>query len=233
MKVSVLRSFLVTVLTGGWLLGWLAPAALADTCPTTTGYGIHSASQTSQYGSRVADNLVINPSTPCTIIRTVYIRGDSLNFVEIGYYDDGAATPTQCDHFTSPHVLVFALVNNFAKCKPAPPALTANQTYSFRVDNPDHDQDFVYYYDSDTTPDILLGFYATDIIKGYPQMADERWQTSDSLKADFAGVGTLGGGGNWNAYGDPQVFSVQPVNGWQFCSGSGTGMVVRAVGNCP
>lgn len=127
----------------------------------------------------------------------------------------------------NPHILVYALVNKFVKCKSGTNLLSAGQQYSFRVDNPDHDFDFVYYWDDDTTPNISLGFFSTDHKAGYPQMVSERGTQGDVLRASFGGVNSLGGAGNWNPFGDPTLVSTGFVGDWEVCSWGATSLVVK------
>jgi hypothetical protein len=224
------RGFAVTLAMTGLFLAILpGPTAFAVTC-VNQGWVVDSFSTDQQYGARAATNLVVNPAgTTCTVIRSVYIIRDlPNNYVEVGYFEDGPDQPDDpCSYVTTPHILVYAVVDGFVKCKTGTQGLTAGQEYSFRVDNPDHDFDFVYYWDDDTTPSISLGFYATDHRAGYPQMASERGTTSDSLRADFGGVNSLGGAGNWHVLSDPDVFSVGNVGSWDVCSWGGTSLIVK------
>lgn len=202
--------------------------ALAVTCNTAS-YRVESEPMT-QYGARVAENLVINPASTCGLVRSVYIRQDSNNFVEVGWFESGTnGTFIGCDDLLTPHVLVYATVRGFVKCKHGTPALTALQDYSFRVDNPDHDNDFVYYYDSDTTPSISLGFFATDHQRGFAMMAAERKHTTDNLRADLLGVNSLNSGGSWGSFPLQYDLIVNPdVSGYSACSWSGDHLVVKA-----
>lgn len=152
------RGFLVVLVTAFMTWGPLTPAARAA-CGGFNGWWV-TAPSTSQYGARVLLNYVVNPSTNCGIVRSVTIYTSSQNYVEVGWYEDDGAGGfrfANCDHWASPHILVFAKVSGFNKCKQSTAQLTAGENYSFRVDNPDHDFDFVYYWDGDTTPEYQPG----------------------------------------------------------------------------
>lgn len=123
-------------------------------------------------------------------------------------------------------------MSGFNKCKQSTAQLTAGQDYSFRVDNPDHDFDFVYYWDDDTTPSISLGFYATDISLGHPHTWDERHDTPDSLRATMSSFNSLSGGGAWQSYPGANIFDTGPTDGWSVCSWSASSLVVKASGGC-
>jgi hypothetical protein len=111
--------------------------------------------------------------------------------------------------------------------------LSGGSDYSFRVDNPDHDFDFVYYWDDDNTPDILLGFYATDHKNGIPNILDERFNSNDSLRARFTGVNTLGSQGNWRELPSPlDLDSWGLLGGFEVCSWGSTSLIVQAYGSC-
>jgi hypothetical protein len=162
----------------------------------------------------------------------VYINSDYDNFVEVGWYEEGTfSSIAKCDDVVAPHVLVYAVVNGFIKCKPSTPQLSAGQNYSFRVDNPDHDHDFTYYWDTDGSPDQLLGNYATDFSKGYPESGDERKNADDSLRADMSSMAVLGGGRGWNDFPSPvSLDQVGNVGGYSVCSWGDSFLEVRA--NC-
>ena len=181
----------------------------------------------------VGQNLVVNPSTDCGIVRSIYIKDSNINTVEVGWFEDngpGGFHFTSCQDFGSPHVLVYAIVNNFKKCKQDPPALSASTPdYSFKVQNPDHDTDFVYYYDDDNTPDISLGFFSTDHTNGYAQTATERKEAPDSLRASFVPFQSLGTGGAWHSYPGAFLTSNPPVGGWDVCSWSGLSLEVKSL----
>jgi len=216
----------------GLLLALLPPqAALAVTC-INAGLGVDSLGTDQQYGVRIGRNLIVNPSgTVCSVVRSAYIVRNWDNFVEVGYYEDGPDWPPDpCTNVTTPHILVYAIVDRFIKCKAGTSGLTAGQEYSFRVDNPDHDFDFVHYWDDDTTPSISLGFYATDHKSGFPQVVSERATTADSLRGEFHEVNSLGGGGSWNWFGDALSFSNGNVGNWNICSWGPSHLDVRL--NC-
>jgi hypothetical protein len=206
--------------------------AEAVSCPLN-GYLVESSDATQQWGARASSVLATDSFPNCSVIRTVYVEYDYLNFVEIGWYDDGPSWSDKCDDVSVPHVLVYASVNGFKKCRPGTPALSTGQRYSFRVDNPDHDGDFVYYWDSDTTPDILLGYYNVDRTHGFPRGAAERKDQVGTLRASLLGMNSLGGGGSWHAFPDPAVpYTVPPVSGWTLCDWSNDSLEVRASGSC-
>jgi len=223
------HGFAVTLAVAGLFLAILpAQSALAVTC-TNQGWIVDSFSTDQQFGVRAATNLDVNPTgTICTAIRSVYIIRDlPNNYVEVGWFEDGPDQPDDpCSYVTTPHILVYAVVDSFVKCKPGTQALTAGQEYSFRVDNPDHDFDYTYYYDDDTTPSISLGFFATDHKAGYPQMATERGTSGENLRAGFGGVNTLGPIA-WHVLDDPDVFSQGDVGSWDVCSWGGTSLIVK------
>jgi hypothetical protein len=219
----------VTFLTLVWLLGAFPLGAQAIPCANNAGYGTRGLQADHQFGSRVTNNLVINPASTCSIVRSIYIVNSALNFVEVGWFENGPDYPGDpCDDVSTPHILVYAKVAGHIKCKPATPALNAGQSYSFRVDNPDHDNDFVYYWAGDQTPDISLGYFATGFTRGYAQSGDERTATSDSLRADFSGLNSLGGGGGWHNFENPSTYSEGNVSGFAICSWSGGHLEVKS-----
>lgn len=207
--------------------------AFAVTC-ANAGYGTFSPGATNEYGAKTTNNSVINPASTCGLVRSVYVWDTADNIVEVGWFEDGTnGSAAKCSDVLSPHILVYAIVNGFIKCKTGTNALSAGQSYSFRVDNPDHDFDFVYYWDDDTTPNISLGFYATDHRNGFPQSGDERKHPNDSLRASFSGLNSLGGGGAWHAFPSPvNLGSTGNVSGFTVCSWGSTFLHVRATGNC-
>ena len=188
-----------------------------------------------QYGTRVFENLVINPSTPCGIVRSVFIEDNAANYVEVGWFENnaGAFQFEGCQDFANPHVLVYAVVLGDAKCKANPPSLplSPDPIYSFKVDNPDHDHDFVYYYDDDKSPSISLGFFATDHTNGFAKTTTERHDPGDSLRGDFFDFNSLGGMGEWHDYPDSNRDEIGNVGGWEVCSWSGHHLSVKLT--CP
>ena len=179
--------------------------------------------------------LVVDPSSDCELMRTLYIQKDEVNWVEVGWYQDGADGSLDiCTDTLTPHVLVYAFVYGYIKCKPSVPTLSAGEEYSFKVANPDHDLDFTYYWDSDSTPDQSLGSYSTLHAKGYPQASDERRNgTDDSLRASFDMTESLGSGGGWHSFPTPvRLEEYRDTSGWAVCSWSGNGLVVRSESTC-
>jgi hypothetical protein len=226
------KGFLIGILAVFWAVGPVPVPALASCSFFGQGYGVTSPTTTTRYGVKVGQNLVINPSTSCGITRSIYIEDSSDNFVEVGWYEDdgpGGDGSPPCTDFGSPHVLVYAIVSGFMKCKSAPPGLPlAEPHYSFRVDNPDHDHDFVYYYDDDNTPDISLGFFATDHINGWTKAGDEGHDTVDSLRASFVPFESMGSGGAWlSGFPSPELFSSGNVGSWDVCSWSSLNLEVK------
>lgn len=130
--------------------------------------------------------------------------------------------------------LVWAIVDNYVKCKTNTFGLQGGSYYSFAVSNPGHDLDFEYWFDTDTTPDQSLGSFATTMLFGYPRSSDERRPGSgDSLRAEFAIHQSLGGLGEWHSYPVPSyINSLNGTSGWDVCSWSGNGLVVKANGSC-
>ena len=226
--------FLSTLFAVALILGPMQNIALAVDCDVLgtsfLGYADHQATQ--QWGVQLAKNSVINPNSDCSIVRSTYVWDSINNLVEVGWYENGSDGALQkCDYVLTPHILVYAIVNGFVKCKSGTAALNAGLDYSFRVANPDHDSDFVYEWDDDNTPSINLGFYATDHTNGYPKTASERHHTNDSLRADFTGMDSLGGGGAWGPYPNPQPIANNSV-GYVICSSGSTFFHIRAIGGC-
>lgn len=232
-RQAYLKGFLVVLVTTFMTVIPFPRTALAA-CGGFNGFTV-KAPLTNQYGARVLLDYVVNPVTDCGIVRSVAIQTSIQNYVEIGWYEDDGAGGfgfTDCEHYSAPHILVFAAVNGFAKCKPNTQQLTAGESYSFRVDNPDHDFDFVYYWDADTSPNISLGFYATDISTGKPNTWDERHETSDSLRATLSSFNSLSSGGAWQGYPGADLSVSGSTVGWSVCSWSATSLVAKGTGSC-
>jgi hypothetical protein len=165
----------------------------------------------------------------------MYVIKDTFNLVEVGWYQDGASQSLdKCTNTLTPHVLVAAVTNNFWKCKTGTALLTAGQDYSFRVDNVSHDMDFDYYWDSDTSPDIHLGFFGTFHTSGTAEAVDEKHSAGAYLKADFDDFDSLRSGGSWGNLPLPvDLVTVGDVSGWVVCSWSSNHLIARQSGNCP
>ena len=89
MRSGTFRGFVIVIMVAtGALLGLPAPA-LATCSVDGQGWGVftYPGSQ-HQYGVKVASNLVVNPSTTCQIVRSLYVRDNGTNFVEVGWYED-------------------------------------------------------------------------------------------------------------------------------------------------
>jgi hypothetical protein len=230
------RAFMVVLLVGTYLIVGQAQRSDAISCPANIDrFATQSLGATSQYGAQVARMLVVNPPSDCELMRSLYIQKDGSNWVEVGWYKDGQfASLDKCSNTTTPHILVYAVVNSSTiKCKPDTPALNPGQEYSFRVDNPDHDQDFTYYWDSDQTPSISLGYYSTSQTKGYPQASDERRTSSaDSLRAEFWYTESLGSGGGWHGFPSATLEDYGDTSGWDVCAWSGNSLIVKSNGAC-
>lgn len=213
-------------------LGLRPEFAAAVTC-TVLGSGkgkVADPSVSNQWGGRSSGISVVDPPSSCPLVRSLYINGiDSDNWVEIGWYKDGTdASVSKCDDTTDPHILVWASVNGFRKCKPNPPALSAGETYSFRVDNPDHDNDFVYYWSSDSSPTILLGHYTTDHTSGRPQAATERHYDGENLRVDMSGIKSLRWSGDWDPFPDWYDFSTPGTGDYRICDTGPSLLEVRS-----
>jgi hypothetical protein len=217
---------------------YLPTPALASDCTTYgSGYWVKSDGSSNQYGTRAEKILVVNTSSHCALLRIIRVKEDSSNFVEVGWYQDGNdQSLAKCSDTETPHIYVAAMVNNFWKCKQNTAALTTGERYSFKVVNADHDFTYEYYYDSDTTPNIYLGYYNVDEPNGKAFMFDEIHDVNtpyDSLRADFDGVNSLGNQGNWHAFPDPSLTNgLGGSTGWQVCSWSGTTLTVKQNGAC-
>ncbi len=157
--------------------------------------------------------MVYNPGSTCILVRSIYSKVDSDNWVEIGWYKDGSSQSLdKCDDTTTPHLMVYALVNGFIKCKPGTPALSAGSSYSFRVENPAHDNSFEYFFQG--SPE---GSYATSFTQGLSQAFSERHTSGENLKADFSSLRFLGNAGSWNAWSSVTNGSFGDISGWLFC----------------
>jgi hypothetical protein len=176
---------------------------------------------------------VINASPECIIVRSVYVWDDVDDYVEIGWYQDGAdQSVTVCTNTTTPHILVFQYRNGAASCRQNTPLLTVGQDYSFKVPNPEHDLDFHFFWDTDLTPDVPIGAYMTGHSNGMARTGTEHHSASGSLRADFRGFNSLGGQGNWHPYSGAYVNVFPPLGGYVVCSWGDTYLHVRANGNC-
>jgi len=188
-----------------------------------------------EFGARVAFLRAENPSPACVVLRAMYVIEDAFNLVEVGWYQDGSSQSLdKCTNTLTPHVLVAAATNNFWKCKTGTAALAAGQEYSFRVDNPNHDLEFEYYWDTDSTPDAYLGFYGTFHTSGTAEAVDEKHSAGAYLKADFDDFDSRGSGGSWHNFPLPtELVATGDVSGWSVCSWSSNHLMVRQTGNCP
>jgi hypothetical protein len=159
----------------------------------------------------------------------MYVNDDSDNWVEIGWFADGASgNVIKCDVSTDPHVLVFVAVDGSYKCKPGTPALNAGVWSSYQVENPEHDDDFDYYWESE-----YEGYYTTAFAQGPVDSFSERHNGSDSLVADFNNLKYEGAAGGWNAWDSTSTSEyVGGTTGWAFCFDANDAYHVRASGNC-
>lgn len=141
-----LRGFVVGVLLGIVVLTFLPlSAAGAVTCQAPLGHGISAYDTDAQnwFGTKVGANKAYNSANQCAQVRSIYVVADASSFAETGWYDAGSSgSIVKCDPVTTPHLLVYAVVNGFVKCKPGTPALTAGQSYSMNVQNPTGDSTF-------------------------------------------------------------------------------------------
>ena len=231
------RGFVTGIVTVTFLCALMVRPADAVTC-TENGTGFIVKSQDSvpnEFGARVAFLRAEDPSPACVVLRAMYVIDDGFNLVEVGWYQDGASQSLDnCTNTLLPHVLVAAVTNDFWKCKTGTAALTAGQDYSFRVDNPNHDLDFDYYWDTDSTPDTYLGFFGTFHVSGTAEAVDEKHSAGAYLKADFDDFDSRGSGGGWHNLPLPvELVTIGDVSGWSVCSWSSNHLIAKQTGNCP
>ncbi|MGZ5212933.1 MAG: hypothetical protein ACXWEJ_00880 [Actinomycetota bacterium] len=220
------RSFVIGLLLGSISILLLpVPSAYAVTCQAPGGHGIvaHDADLTNWHGTKVSANKVYNSANQCDQVRSLYISADSTSFVETGWYDAGSTGGVaKCDEVTTPHLLVYALVNGFVKCKKGTPALTAGQSYSMNVQNPAGDHTFEYYFQGASE-----GSYNTNFAYGLPEAGSERHLDGEDLKADFTGLQKMQGPpfGTFQPW--QQVAWTSDVTGWRACVTQPNNFTVR------
>ena len=158
---------------------------------------------------------VTNYSTNCVMVRSLYIWLSQNNFVEVGWFEDDGGVLAKCDDVTSPHVLVYAVVDGFVNCKTGTAAVSSG-FHGFRVENPGHDFDFDYWLDG-----TQVGVYVTNMTQGEVFAASERHKAGDHLGAEFDGLKWLGSAGDWNDWdqltGQKDTQPWDNVSDYSFC----------------
>jgi hypothetical protein len=182
--------------------------------------GRHFGNRSGSPGIAVRDT-----SVACFRVSSLYVVKDSNNFVEIGWYD-GDDGPGGCDTVTTPHVLVYRMVQGTPACKSGTPGVpvtsSPNDGTSFRVENPEHDNDWEYYWDGD-----YQGFYWSGFDKGLINGGAERHNTTDSAWGNLTGLRWMGSAGNWNDWQSTSGTSTDPD--YHFCKYSDTHIASKQV----
>jgi hypothetical protein len=235
MKQSI-RAFVSTLAIGSLLLVGFAQPAQAVTCTSTSSW-FYSVQTTIlnpyEYGVK-ASNILVTGLEPCRQVRSLYVWNNDFDIVEVGWYRDGSSGDHAdgCTVSTAPRVLVYQIRNGAVSCKPNTPILTGGQYYSFKVQNPDHNLSFHYFWGVGTIPDTALGPYVTDHTRGQAQISDEAFNAADNLRANYTGVNSLGSSA-WHALPTAHLYD-GPGNEdpYVVCSWGSTSLRVEPAGSC-
>ena len=192
---SVMKGFISTVALASMLLIMTPVPAQANDCSAAYWWRDlrTPSSNDNEYGVK-STGILVTAVNHCVQHRTLYVYGDSNDFVEIGWYRDGTGGQTLdvCTDTTAPHVLVFQMRNGFKSCKPNTPLLTQGESYSFKIENPDHNYSFSFAWGVGSIPNQGLGAYTTNHKQGQAKASTERHRYEDNLRGTFTGVNSLG-----------------------------------------
>lgn len=169
------------------------------------------------------------------LVRSIYVYDSMTNHFEMGWYQDGNLQSVgDCPNFQTPHLLMYQQRNGAISCHPNPVGLTVGEDYSFKIANPDHNFTFKYYWDSDASPNILIGTYTGNFSHAKARSGDEHHNSdvADSLKADFTGMESMNSADVWGPFPSPALYTNNPVTGWTVCTWGGSTLTVRQSGNC-
>jgi hypothetical protein len=216
-----------------FLVSTAVPSQAANCGPAYDWRDIRTPSTNNNEWGVKASAVLVTGLEPCVQHRTLYVWHSSDDFVEIGWYRDGSSGQSLdlCTNSTAPRVLVFQKRNGAKSCKPNTPVLTGGQSYSFKIQNPEHDLSFTFWWGVGSIPDTALGPYQTDHINGQAKASTERHQYEDSLRGDFTGVNSLGSS-VWHAL--PNVVTQQGGDPYPYivCSYGSTYLHVNTLSGC-
>jgi hypothetical protein len=231
----ITRAFISTLAIGSLVLVGSAQPARAGACTSGSAwyYGVWTNQNWNEYGAR-ADNILVTGLEPCRQNRSIFIWDNSDDYVEVGWYRSGSNGDnyTRCTYSTAPRVFVFQVRNGAISCKPNTAILTGGEYYSFKVHNPDHDNDFHFFWGVGSIPGTALGPYTTDHTNGRAMVDTEAYQDGDNLRGHFTGVDSLGAS-IWHALPNPSLVNGPGnENPYVVCSWGSTFLHVEPSGSC-
>jgi hypothetical protein len=207
--------------------------ALAVTCGDQAGF--NAVEGVSRYGAGASDNHVYNASPSCTVIHGIAAVYDPPNYVVAGWYIDPDGFLPDCNTYTSPHFLQFAVVNNtvFGCLHPSAALNTGSQgSYAMSVTDPGQNGTWHFYLAGSQTGTYSIGFDY-----GVPQVLDFRYLQGDNLHSLSSGLQYFTSSQtwvNWDGYHPyKDVNASDPVTDWKDCTPSPTYFsVIRPTDTC-